>query len=1314
MTNEHFELSPSQIPEWYAYQVDSQSAVYNISFNHYFFDDIDPALFIQTWQRILDRHAIFRICFGYEEGKPFQKLIPPIMLNAKDLIIDKTALDNDEILGWQNNLAKEFGEKPFDFEKGPLFRLHLVLYPENQSQLIFTLHHIIWDETSTINLIKEFAHIYGALSAGGKPSLPELTKDYFTYVNEMHLGMRSGKLDKHKAYWLTHYETVPPPLALPLDFSRPSIQTYQGDTVEQWLPRDLIYEVSPFLIQHNATLYIFYMTVLAAYFYRISGQNDFVLGSPIAGRDDPQYKDLLGCFAIPLPIRCHVEADDSFLDLLLRMRNEILAAFEHRQYPCSSLIENLHHQKDHSRPKLFSVMAGVQNDKSAFLQINLGKTKLYNKDVHRVEAHGARFDLAIGLDPLGSDIRFFCTYNINLFKPKTILTMMDGIIHLIRQVIKDSHKKLGSYLLGTEESYLQCIKAINQTTKKFPDEMCIQALFEKQALNKPNAVAIIYENKTLSYRDLNTRANQLARYLQKAGVSQNQGVGLILEPTPDMVAIMLAILKLGAYYVPLSPSWPEARIKKAMHSLGLEILLTDKDLNQLADLSAYSDLNLDLLISKDNLAYVVQTSGTTGQPKNIPISHKGVLNLLYATQANYLMSAEDKILFLTSYTFDASILELFWPLSFGAAIVMMDRDQHKDPLSIASLLSTHEITVVQMVPSLLKALAEVVSLDNQSKEKYRLRLIISGGAPLSRAISDLCQKTFPGKLVNHYGPSEVTVDATCFDCELDFEGEIVPIGKPIANVNILIVDNNRQPTPIGFPGEILVASPGLMSGYLSKKDDNSTDSQNGQSPFVELSLPGTHEINRFYRTGDLGWLDEKGVIYYQGRKDKQVKVNGYRIELEEIEQVLMAFPGINQAVVKLIKTPHLKSGECLTAFVEARQLMSPLSGKAGLYYQSTLGHSPDLIHQMKAVHLDTWPTYFAGSPFINKYWSRLWSEFPDYQFCLLDESGEMAAVCNGIPLYWDGSSEQFPTGWDAGIELAFEQAAKKINPNTILGLTGVVTEKFRSKGISSLIVKAFRRLCGLHGLSYFLGPVRPIGMFEAGHLDFDSWVDMKDEQGEPKDHWLRTHQRLGAIIVGSAPKSQLVEGSLADWATWTGQVWQQSGLYQLSETLQPVEVNIEENWARYYDPSIWVMHKDLDLEVKGAKPYFNISDLKAHLGLHLPSYMIPYHFCLVEKLPANDSGKINESLLLDKVRGMESSQLKPETDSQKIVYEIWREVLDIDEFGIEDDFFMLGGQSLQMLHVLEKIYRQFLVRIPMKLFYQFPNIKKLCSEVLAC
>jgi amino acid adenylation domain-containing protein len=1304
MSNEYFELAPSQIPEWYVYQLDPQSPVYNISFNHYFFDAIEPHLFVKTWQTILDRHSIFRIYFGYEEGQPIQMLSPPIVLNATDVIIDKTSLNTDEVFAWQNKLAKAFGEQPFDFQQGPLFRLHLVLYPDNQSQLIFTVHHIIWDETSTMNLIKEFTQIYSAFNSGGEPSLPPLEKDYFNYVNEVRQAESSGQLDKHKAYWLSHYKTVPAALALPLDFSRPALQTYQGDTLEQWLPRDLIHEVSPFLIGQNSTLFIFYMAVLAVYFYRISGQNDFVLGSPIAGRDATHYKGLLGCFALPLPIRCHVEANDSFIDVMLRMRNEVLSAFEHRHYPCSSLIEQLNHQKDHSRPKLFSVMAGVQNDKSAFVQIQLGKTKLYTKEVYRVEAHGARFDIAIGLDPLGSDVKFFCTYNTDLFKQKTIHTMMDGIVHLIRQVVKQSHLNVGSYQLGHEKNSHQWLQAINETQKTFPDENGIHALFEKQALKTPNAIAIVYEKRVLSYKVLNAQANQLAHALQQSGVQQNQGVALVLEPSPNLVALLLAILKVGAYYVPLSPSWPQARIEQAMLSLGLDVLIDEDTLRVFSNRNAYSDENLDLVIAKSSLAYVVQTSGTTSHPKNIPITHSGVLNLLYATQSNYHLGSEDKILLLTSYTFDASILELFWPLSFGATLVMMDG--YKDPLSIATSLRTHKITVAQMVPVMLKALCEVIAADTQLQDN-QLRLIISGGAPLSRTIRDLCLKTLSGTLVNHYGPSEVTVDATCFDCDLDFEGDIVPIGKPIANVNVLIIDSNLHSVPIGFPGEIVVASPGVMSGYLSQNET-------AQAVFVSLCIPGMSEPRQFYRTGDLGWIDEKGVIYYQGRKDKQVKVNGNRVELEEIEQCLMTFAGINQAVVKLVKTPLSKAEECLVAFVEAKQLLQPLSGKAGLYYQTTLGLRPDLIHQMKAVHLETWPAYFAGSPFINKYWSRVWSEFPDYQFCLLDESGEMAAVCNGIPLYWDGSEPHFPSGWDEGIALAFEQAAKKIKPNTILGLTGVVTEKFRSKGLSTLIVKAFRRLCGLHGLSYFFGPVRPVGMFDMGHLDFATWVDMVDENGEPKDHWLRTHKRLGATIVGAAPLSQLVEGTLSEWASWTGQMWQKSGLYTLPDTLQPVEVNVEEDWARYYDPSIWVMHSGLDAVENKVSDYFNITDLKAYLGLHLPSYMIPYHICFMEQLPVNDSGKVNESLLLTKLKWSESSKLMPQTTEEKAVFAIWKEVLNLDELGIEDDFFMLGGQSLQMLHVLEKIYRQFSVRISIKQFYHHPTIKTLCNEVLAC
>ena len=1307
----YIELAPSQIPEWYAYQLDAISPVYNISFNHYFFKNMNGELFVKTWQTIINRHEVFRVRFDFLNGKPVQTLTPPIILDPAAVIIDNTHVSEHDLHIQQNAHAKFYGNAPFDFETGPLFRLHLILYKNNESQLIFTVHHIIWDETSTMNLISEFIEIYNALSDNRAPNLPSLPCQYFNYVERVNTQLASGQWQHHEHYWLKQFGTVPPALELPLDFPRPAIQTYNGESIERWLPRTLVREVSQFLPQHNATLFMLLLTLFNIYFYRITGQNDIVLGCPIAGRDDPDLKSLLGCFATPLPIRCQLNREYTFIELLQQIRTTVLDAFEHRKYPCTKLIEKLVHQKDYSRPKLFSIMAGIQNDKTAFLDIPLRECQMYNKDVYRVEAHGARFDLAIGLDPLGSDVKLFCTYNTALFHPKTVNVFLDGITCLLGELLNNPLGKLYQFPLMPKEQYQLVLNKFNPPSQLWPSCQNIHELFEQQVAKTPKAIAVQCGQDTFDFQIVNQRANQLSHYLLKCGVQLGEAIALIFEPSIEMIIALLAVLKTGAGYVPITPSTPNMRKKdtltltKARYILTLSPFLDDIGTSEHAviTLDLFKDEieqcqreNPNLEIPEHALAYVMHSSGTTNRPKTIPILHAGVINLLNSTQAQYHATEKDKILLTTVFTFDASILEIFWPLCFGAQLIIPQLS-HFTPSSILKVLADEAITIMQTVPTFLDGLCE--ELEKNQLILSNIRLIICGGASLTRALRDRCQHQFPGKLVNHYGPTEVTVDATSFNCNETFIGDIVPIGKPIANVTVLILDEHSNPSPIGIPGEIYVASPGLSPGYWNNPFDN-------EQKFLTKTFQD--RTYRLYKTGDLGKFDENGIIYFCGRQDKQIKINGNRVELEEIEQALQRHSLISKAAVQF--HTGADSENQLIAFIEKKHTHR-FSSRGEIYYQYTLGQRPHLIHKMKHIHLETWPKYFAGSPFIKTYWTRVWHEFPDYQFCLLNEKDEIAAVCNGIPLYWDGAKQNMPSGWDEGIELAFNQVQKGIQPNTLLGLTGVVDSASRNKGISPLIVQAFRTLAKMHGLTRFLGPVRPIGMLAHNCQDFKQWAESVDEKDEPLDHWLRTHKRLGAKVMGLAPYSQLVEGTLDDWEEWTGHRFAQSGAFQLPDTLQPIQVNITQNKASYYDPSIWVMHDELLHDKSERDAYLSIADLKAFLSEILPVYMLPHRYHILPEVTLLESGKINEMVLRAHAVPENRTPLQPQNEIQRFLKEIFQETLGLNSIGIEDDFFLLGGQSLQMLHLLEKILRQYDVKLSIKEFYRNPTIYQLDKHI---
>ena len=1303
------DLAPSQIPEWYAYQFDPDSAVYNISFNHFFLDGVDRDSFRHAWQALMDRHDVFRIRMAYADGRPKQFLGEAIRLGADTLFIDRTGLAPDAVAAEQERLAREFALRPFDFERENLFRLHLVSYPGAEHQLIFTVHHIIWDETSTLNVIREFVALYDARCNGREAVLPALHSSFLDYADRIHAELAGGKLERSRKYWLDQFADLPAPLELPTDRPRPTIQTYRGDTVKSWLPRQLAREVNGFCARRNVTLFMLLLGVLDLYFHRVSGQSDFVLGCPIAGRESRD-KALLGCFAVPMPIRCRIEDGMTFAALLDQVSTTVLGAFEHHRYPCVSMIEQLSHQKDLSRPKLFSVMAGVQNDKSDFVSIPVGSGKLYAKEVFAAENHGARFDLAIGLDPVGSDVKFFCTYNTDLYDRETVEGMLCDLGGLFAQVIADPAQPLDRYTLLAPESAQRMLVDFNRTAAPREDGETVIDLILAQVKRQPDAPAIEAGDARWRYGELARRVARLAHTLQQAGVGRGDFVAVLMEASGEQIATMLALMSLGAVYVPLHEGWPADRLADVAAQVGFRLALASDALLDSASVLGATVLPVSRIdggvdtfplvchAAPDDLAYLLFTSGTTGRPKGIPIAHRGLHNLVVATQDRYALSAGDRMLYWTSPTFDASMLDTLWPLARGAVVVGWPQGQAKAPRQALEWIHAQRISVLQTVPLMLDALAE--AREARPANDGSLRLIICGAAALSREVRERARAAFGCRLCNHYGPTEVTVDALWFDCDEPAQGSMTPIGRPLPNVQVFVLDRRDQPVPVGVPGQICIASPGLSPGYWNAPAATA-------AAFFEWTPPLGGPALRLYRTGDFGKLDHRGRLHYIGRLDKQVKVRGNRIELDDVESALARHPAVAKAAVVWQED----GGGSLRAFVELREsALNVFEAQGRRYRQFTCAQHAGLRPHMNLIHHDTWPRYFAGSPTLTRYWERLYAEFPAYQFCLLDDENRVACVANGVPLYWDGRDESAPQAWDEAVERAFRQREEGVAPNAILGLAGIVAGHFQGQGLSNRIVQGFRGLAKMHGLDYFLAPVRPVGMLEHPGVDVHAWAQSRDANGEPRDFWLRVHERLGARTLGAAEKSQCVEGTLEQWRDWTGVTFEADGACVLPDLLQPVEVDLKAGYARYYDPSIWAVHRDLRL-ADGVERHVGRAELREFLGNSLPAYMLPDTLHIVPTIAVNENGKIDARRVAGDELERVDPPVRPSNAIQASLVDIWRDVLKHAEIGIEHDFFLLGGQSLQVIDMLVRVERSFGRKVRLQAFYRQPTIRHLATLV---
>lgn len=1300
------DLAPSQIPEWFAYQLAPDSAVYNISFNHFFMSRVDRAAFHNAWQQLLDRHDVFRLRMAYAQGRPKQYLGERQVLDPARLFIERTTLAEDQVAAEQERLARDFALQPFDFEQEHLYRLHLVAYPDGEHQLIFTVHHIIWDETSTLNLIREFATLYSGLCQGRDIALPALKSSFLGYAQRTNAALRSGELEVHRDYWLRQFANLPAALQLPTDRPRPVVQTYNGNTLKTWLPRAMARDMTSFCARHNSTLFMLLLATLNLYFYRTCAQDDMILGCPLAGRDASD-QPLLGCFAVPMPIRTRISADMSFSALLSQVGSTVLEAFEHYRYPCVNMIEQLSHQKDLSRPKLFSVMAGVQNNKSEFVSIDLGDGELYAKEVYAAENHGARFDLAIGLDPVGSDIKFFCTYNSDLFDADSVERMLDSLETLIEAVIDDPGQPLPSYPLLSREAARQVLKDFNPPLPITDPSSTALDLIDAQCQRHPGACALSTPQGILSYAELAHEVDRLARALVDLGVVPGDRVGVLLEAGAHSVIALLAILRLGAVHVPLHEDWPQARREAVTRQVGFKLMLGCRALAEQARALCPLTLLLDHLLPLasglprlasrargEQLAYLLFTSGSTGQPKGIPIAHAGVHALLSATQARYQLQAGERLLFWTACTFDASLLDMLWPLSAGAQVVPWPAGLARTPENVLELLERERIGVLQTVPAMLDAL--VTAAQRSARKPAALRLIICGAAVLSRSLANRGATVFGCQLVNHYGPTEATVDALWFDCAEASSGDRVPIGRPLPHVQAYVLDRHDQLLPVGVPGQLCLASTGLSPGYWQAQEQT-------QQAFFDKALAPDEPVQRLYRSGDIARFDAQGRVHYIGRLDNQVKVRGNRVELGDIETALCEHPAVAKAAVLWQEGDQ---GGRLRAFVELRDShVQQIEARGQLLRQFSVAQRPALRAHMNLIHHGTWPRYFAGSQVLMRHWEDLYRLFPQYQFCLVDTADTVACVANGIPLYWDGHKASVPSGWDAGLELALHQHAQGVAPNTVLGLAGIVAEHCQGQGLSSTLVRGFRALARQQGLEHFLGPVRPVGMSEGTSVE--RWAQLRDEHGEPLDFWLRTHLRLGARELGVATHSQRIEGTVAQWQDWSGVHFDRPGAWQLDDTLQSVQVDLQNNLAVYYDPSIWVAHSGLNASSDDPPAPCDPATLRHYLSERLPAYMLPDELVLLGTLPLTENGKLDTRQLQVTAQPAQQAMAGATNPTQQRLLQLWQQTLHRDDFGIDQDFFLLGGQSLQVIEMLSGVEQAYGLKVRLQDFYREPSIRHL-------
>ena len=1292
-----YALSPYQLPELYMKQLDPENPYYNVSNSDILLTgELNLDAFTHAWNVLEERHAAFRTTYGHVDGKPVQRIHPKRTLKVSDLYLDRTAVPENQLAAEFSALAGRYSGTNFDFENGPVHVAKIAEFSGKRFMVVFVTHHIMWDERSTIVLAEELTELYNSFVQHREPRLKPLPFQYVDYADWVQRALSTGHLEDQRQYWLGQMTPLPPVLELPTDFERPALQTFNGATVIQSIEVATFRRMQRFLEQHNVTLYMFLLAALDAHLHRLTGQEDFVVGTPIANRAEPELDCIIGCFATAMPMRARVHSQMTFEQLLANVRETCVAAYENHAYPSILAIQELNPTQDLSRSRLFSVMYGLQNNKTGLMErMAFDGMKLDFLRVPTPEFDRAKFDFTLVADQFGEEVVLQWNYNTDLFLKSTAERMLRQLVSLVDQVIADPKQPLHTYQFLTRAERQRVLVDFNQTHADFELDRGISQRFEAQVDRAPDAIALVWDTGTTSYRQLDEEANRWAHVLRENGVRPGDKVAVVLSRSPSLVSSILAVLKAGAAYVPVSPDNPWERQQDIFREAGVRCILTDAPLPAETGILT---LRVDVLVqghpstrpglpnAPRSLAYVLFTSGTTGTPRGIEIEHAGVCNLLESTQRDYQLQSSDAVLFLSSYAFDASLLELFWPLVFGGRIVIPAGDDARLPERLVAAILRHGVTVLQCAPLMLDAI--VKTLDPRPAPPS-VRLVICGGALLTRELRDRAMARFSCAIANHYGPTEVTVDAARFDARTEFAGSTVPLGTPVSNAAVYVLSAGFELVPVGVIGELWVASPGLARGYLN--DPVRTAERFGPNPFS--AMPG----ERIYRTGDLGFHDEQGLLHFTGRIDKQVKVRGNRVELEEIEARLSRHPAVSRCLVRQLKNA---SGDGpLAAILELTEEVTRPSPTIDGYSLFTLAQRPELRIGLDALHASAWPAYFSGAEVLRSHWSQLASVFPAFQYGIVDEADRVVAAGNALPLRWNGELSDLPRGWDDALVRGFDEAARAVVPNTFMILTGVADETAQGKGLSQIILQGFKGVAHALGLERVIVAVRPTGKSARPDLSFEQWCELRREDGLPVDNWLRSHARVGGRVLRLEPRSQRIEASVPQWELWSGQKFPTSGDYPVKDALQPVHIDLEKQVGVYFDPSVWIEHPASADAHAGGWQHIDATVLREFLRLSVPDYMIPEHFQFLPRMPMGVSGKIDETRALAACHfgsARHRDHVPAQTALQKSVVVLWKNILEVERVGLTDDFFDLGGHSITAMQLLARISDEFGVKVTLK------------------
>ncbi len=991
----HYPVSHAQRRLWILSQRAEGSLAYNISGLYRLQGELDEESFGGAFDALLARHESLRTVFGVVQGVPVQRVVAAGSAGWALAVEDLRGVARaGEVVEERARLALETA---FDLESGPLVRAGLLRTGPQTYYLLLTMHHIITDGWSMEVMVRELIAFYNAGRRGQWHGLLPLRIQYRDYAQWQNQQLEGGRAGEHRAYWLARLGGAPVPLLnLPTDFPRPETQSFRGDLLEYQCDPQVSDSLRSLGRQHQASTFMTLSALFKVLLYRYTEQPDLIVGTPVSGREHQDTHDQVGFFVNMVALRTNLNQEDSFLSVLAKEKEAVLGALLHQAYPFDKLVEELNLPRDMSRSPLFNVTVAMEPE--VLMQDRItGADGLLMERVKRQHVV-SKYDLSLTFRDQGPQLGIAVEYNTALYRKDTVARLLQHFVRVLETVAADPTVRIGSLRVVSPAEEAQLLEAFNDTALDVEAGLVLSSLFERQVALTPHKIALECGPVQLTYGQLDERANRLAWHLrQDHQVGPDQLVGLMLSRSEHMVTAILGVLKAGGAYLPVDPEHPQARTGHILHHSQVRLLVSDAGHAPALEQMGYATVVLQgegdglsglshrppVVNRPEDLAYVMYTSGSTGQPKGVEITHGSVVNFLLSMQRQPAITSRDRLLAVTTCAFDISVLELLLPLVSGAQLVVLERERILDNQAFARSIAHYRPTLLQATPALWQMLLEAGWQGDGG-----LRALCGGerlGGELGERLGGKVKE-----LWNMYGPTETTIWSTL--CRV--QGNVVSsnpaegnpagsIGRPIANTQVYILNGRDQLQPVGLAGEICIGGAGLARGYRLQP-------QLTAQRFVDVLLGGT--TRRVYRTGDLGKWDSQGRIIFLGRKDEQVKVRGYRVEPGEVEQALLAHEQVKAAAVVAYQS---EAGTSLAAYVV---LSGPLPGRALL--EHLRGRLPHYMLPSRLVALAQLPLSANGKVdkkrLFEQAGSDLLEEVQQYEPAATALQGQLAELWQGV------------------------------------------------------------------------------------------------------------------------------------------------------------------------------------------------------------------------------------------------------------------------------------------------------------------------------